>query len=113
MREHHIVMVLMSASLTMFCAGAMAGGVGLFYTSGRPQPEFAGNEIRAAVFVLRISGKAHASPALLLSVIKNPLLFQRQPNGHGIGVVHVQNGEVPSERRTLDFINSSSRPTCR
>ncbi|MGD0140964.1 MAG: carbohydrate-binding family 6 protein [Tepidisphaeraceae bacterium] len=61
MRRHHLVIFLTSASLTMFCAGAMAGEVGLFYTSGPPQPEFAGSEIRTA---LKIRGDAAAAGTL-------------------------------------------------
>jgi hypothetical protein len=62
MRKHHLVIFLASASLMVFCAGAMAGEVGLFYTSGGPQPEFAGNEIRAA---LKIRGDMAAAGDLM------------------------------------------------
>jgi len=62
MRRHRIVMFLVSVWLTVSTAFAMAGEVGLFYTNGQPQVEFAGNEIRAA---LKIRGDAAVAGDLL------------------------------------------------
>ena len=49
MRRHRTVMFLVSVWLTASTAYAMAGEVGLFYSSGQPQTEFAANEIRSAL----------------------------------------------------------------
>ena len=62
MRRHHIVLFLVSVLLTGSTGFARAGEVGLFYTSGQPQTEFAGNEIRAA---LKIRGDTTVAGDLL------------------------------------------------
>jgi len=62
MRRDRIVMFLVSVLLTGSTAFAMAGEVGLFYTSGRAQTEFAANEIRAA---FNIRGNAVVAGDLL------------------------------------------------